>query len=92
MPSDHCGSSLPIPDDLIVYYTSPLTIKGEKRVVLEDDLPKLYALWAEGRVDMVAEALFNRDHVRELWTDAPARKRQRYEALARHSLGLGERT
>jgi hypothetical protein len=54
--------------------------------------PKLYEAWAESRVDVVAEALFNRDHVRELWPDAPARERERYEALARRSLGLGDRS
>lgn len=47
------ASSIPMPDDLIVYYTSPLTIRGEKRVVLEDDLPKLYAAWAEQLVERI---------------------------------------
>jgi hypothetical protein len=92
IPTDALAEALqaavePMPEFLQARITS-----NRMLYVLERTAPKLYEAWAESRVDVVAEALFNRDHVRVLWTDAPARERTRYEALARRSLGLGDRS
>jgi hypothetical protein len=87
---DRFPSSIPIPDRLVQVavqlYVEDAGQPKDVRVIAVADLPKLYAHWAEGRVDAVARAMAGDD---ENENPPPS---SHYEQLARAALGLGDRS
>ena len=71
----------------------PVTTNG-MLAILRAAEPKLYAYWAEGRVEAVARALFAHRTKGEYgsWEVAPHDAKVEDFAHARRLLGLGERT
>lgn len=91
-------SSIPIPDDVVQILVDvlldvperdrphPETAREIARGTLSQQLPKLYAHWAEGRVEAVARALSH--FSASAWNALSEDHREHYRARARRLLGL----